>query len=99
MSFRTHECSEKCTACRMRLTVTWLPCSLATLFTKYLSDMSSDQRLLWCLIHRESESIPFEVTAPINASVNRLKELVREKCVNEHAVLAKNLVLYKVITL
>jgi hypothetical protein len=65
----------------------------------YLSDMSSDQRLLWCLIHRESESIPFEVTAPINASVNRLKELVREKCVNEHAVLAKNLVLYKVITL
>ena len=67
----------------------------------YLSDMSNDQRLLWCLIHRESESIPFEVTAPINASVNQLKELVREKGVNitEHAVLAKNLVLYKVITL
>jgi len=63
--------------------------------------MSNDQRLLWCLIHRESESIPFEVTAPINASVNQLKELVREKGVNitEHAVLAKNLVLYKVITL
>jgi hypothetical protein len=64
--------------------------------------MSNDQRLLWCLIDTDIdiESMPFEVTAPINASVNRLKELVWEK--GKNGVLgnvdAKNLVLYKVIT-
>jgi len=69
---------------------------------KPLSDMSNDQRLLWCLIDTDIdiESIPFELTVPINASVSRLKELVWEK--GKNGVLgnvdAKNLVLYKVIT-
>ena len=51
---------------------------------------------LWCLV--EGESIVFEVTAPANASINRLKELIREKGINvsKHAILAKDLVLLKV---
>lgn len=44
--------------------------------------------------------MPFKVTAPVDASVYRLRELVGEKGVNitEHRVLARNLVLYKVVT-
>jgi hypothetical protein len=51
--------------------------------------MSNDQRLLWCLIDTDIdiESMPFEVTAPINASVNRLKELVWEKGKNACSVM------------
>jgi hypothetical protein len=33
--------------------------------------------ILWCLV--EGDSTVFEVTASVNASINRLKELVREK--------------------
>jgi hypothetical protein len=51
---------------------------------------------LWCLI--EGDSMPFEVTAPVNANINRLKEVVREK--GKNGVLgnvdAKDLVLLKV---
>jgi hypothetical protein len=40
----------------------------------------------------------FEVTAPANASINRLKELVQEKGINfpERVIPAKDLVLLKV---
>jgi Crinkler effector protein N-terminal domain len=53
-------------------------------------------RTLWCLV--EGDSTVFEVTASANASINRLKELVREKGINvsERAILAKDLVLLKV---
>ena len=36
-----------------------------------------ESRTLWGLI--ESDSTPFEVTAPVNASIHRLKELLHEK--------------------
>lgn len=51
---------------------------------------------LWCLV--EGESIVFEVTASANASINRLKELIREKGKNGALgnIDAKDLVLLKV---
>jgi hypothetical protein len=51
---------------------------------------------LWCLV--EGDSMVFEVTASANASINRLKELVREKGKNGALgnIDAKDLVLLKV---
>ena len=62
--------------------------------------MSDDAaRTLWCLI--ESESAPFQVTAPVYASIYDLKVLVHEKCKNGalRNVDASDLILWKVCTL
>ena len=50
---------------------------------------------LWCLI--EGDSMPFKVTAPVNANINRLKELVRDDALRN--VDASDLVLLKVCML
>jgi hypothetical protein len=59
--------------------------------------MANDtHRVLWCFIKNDSN--PFEVTAPVNASISRLKKLVWEK--GKNGILsetdAKDLVLCKV---
>ena len=57
--------------------------------------MSDDAaRTLWCLV--EDQAAPFEVTAPGNASINQLKELIRDKGADVR--FAKDLVLWKVGT-
>ena len=61
--------------------------------TAIMSDVA-----LWCLI---GDSTPFEVTAPVNATIYRLKELVWEK--RKRGTLknvdASDLILWKVCTL
>ena len=54
---------------------------------------------LWCLI--QGDSTPFEVTAPVNATINRLKELVWEKRKRGafKNVDASDIILWKVCTL
>jgi hypothetical protein len=62
--------------------------------------MTSDiaHRTLWCLI--EGDSTTFQVIAPVNANIDRLKELVHEKCKNTLSnVDGKDLVLWKVCAL
>src|SRR5258705_43192 len=61
--------------------------------------MANDlHRVLWCLI--QDDSNPFEVTAPVDASIGRLKELIWEK--RKNGVLrgsdAADLALWKVRT-
>ena len=58
--------------------------------------MSSEPYKLWCLI--EGDGVPFFVTAPLTKSIGHLKDLIKEKGINpnERAVLAKDLILWKV---
>jgi hypothetical protein len=60
--------------------------------------MSDDAtRTLLCLIG--GESTPFEVTAPGNARISRLKELILEKGIRaSQGILAKSLLLFEVST-
>ena len=57
------------------------------------------QLTLWYLVERDAT--PFEVTAPVNANINRLKELVHEKRKNGvfSNVDASDLILWKVCML
>jgi hypothetical protein len=61
--------------------------------------MTSDTRALWCLI--EGDSTLFEVTAPVTASIHRLKQLIHEERKNGvlRKVDASDLVLWKVCVL
>jgi len=59
--------------------------------------MTSDvaPRSLWCLI--KGDSTPFQVTAPVNASINRLlMHLVHDEGIREGTILANDIVLWKV---
>jgi hypothetical protein len=63
----------------------------------HTTTMTSDitHRTLWCFV--EHNSAPFEVTTPVNVSINRLKELIHEKRKNTLSNIdACNLVLWKV---
>ena len=53
---------------------------------------------LWCLV--EGDSTPFKVIAPLNADIDDLKTLVRERGINvaERTILAKDLTVWKVST-
>jgi hypothetical protein len=50
-----------------------------------------NDRVLWCLIH--GESTPFEVIAPVNASMNQLKKLIKEEGID---VASRFMALWKV---
>ena len=58
--------------------------------------MSDNVRTPWCLV--DGDSMVFDVTAPANVSISRLKELVQKK--GDRGILrdvdAKDLVLWKV---
>ena len=60
--------------------------------------MADDEvRVLWCLI--QDESTPFEVIAPVNASINQLKKLVKEEGIDvteRDSILSKHMTLWEV---
>jgi len=51
---------------------------------------------LWCYV--AGDNVPFLVTASSSTFISQLKDLIKEKGINasEHAVLAKDLTLWKV---
>jgi len=56
-----------------------------------------DELTLWCLIEGDSE--PFEIEVPPSVSIANLKDHIHKKGINvaKHPVLAKDLVLWKVL--
>jgi hypothetical protein len=56
----------------------------------------SDTKDLWCYV--VGDNTPFPVTASSTTSIGRLKDFIKKKGIDatEHAVLAKDLILWKV---
>lgn len=57
----------------------------------------ANDRILWCII--QGDDTTFKVVVPVDADIDDLRELVKEKGISENQrILAKDLILWKAST-